>query len=146
MRYQRSLKAPVPGDTRAAHAGIIQSALRIAEFSLARTEADALVKAVTARSEGAVRSAPTRSGPRACSTKPRSRYRDALSKIPELPRGHHGMARALAARGQLEEAMNEAQLALKASPRDLEDASHGWFRSTNACTATRRPPARTATT
>ena len=32
----------------------------------------------------------------------------------------HGMAKSLAARSQLEEAMNEAQLALQLSPRDLE--------------------------
>jgi Flp pilus assembly protein TadD len=32
----------------------------------------------------------------------------------------HGMARSLLARNQLDEAMNQAQAALKLSPRDLE--------------------------
>ena len=48
------------------------------------------------------------------------RYRDALSMAPDLARGHHGLARALAARTRLNEAMNEAQEALRPSPRDLE--------------------------
>ena len=47
-------------------------------------------------------------------------YRDALVVAPDLARGHHGMARALAARSQLDEAMNEAQAALRLAPRDLE--------------------------
>ena len=48
------------------------------------------------------------------------RYRDALALAPELARGHHGMARSLAARSKLDEAMDEAQAALRLSPRDLE--------------------------
>jgi tetratricopeptide (TPR) repeat protein len=117
--YQRSLKAPVPGDARAAHAGIVQSALRVADFSLARAEADALVKAAPLDPNALALSADAlwASG---LFDEAESRYRDALSKIPDLPRGHHGMARSLAARGQLEQAMNEAQIALKTSPRDLE--------------------------
>ena len=117
--YQRSLKAPVPGDARAAHAGILQSALRVADFSLARTEAEALVKASPLDPSALALSADAlwASG---LFDEAESRYRDALSKIADLPRGHHGMARSLAAKGQLEEAMNEAQIALKTSPRDLE--------------------------
>jgi tetratricopeptide (TPR) repeat protein len=49
-----------------------------------------------------------------------NQYRDALAAQPELARGHHGMARSLAARSKLEDAMNEAQTALRMSPRDLE--------------------------
>src|SRR5207302_10071712 len=48
------------------------------------------------------------------------RYRDALSISPELARGRHGMAKSLLARTRLDEAMNEAQAALRLSPRDLE--------------------------
>jgi predicted aspartyl protease len=43
-----------------------------------------------------------------------------LAAAPDLARGHHGMARALAARTRLDEAMGEAQAALRLSPRDLE--------------------------
>ena len=49
-----------------------------------------------------------------------ARYRDALAVAPDLARGHHGLARALAARSQLDEAMDEAQTALRLAPRDLE--------------------------
>ena len=117
--YQRALKAPVPADARAARSGIVQSALRVAAFDIARVEAEALVKL-----------APLDPSARALSAdamwasglfdEAESRYRDALSTVPDLARGHHGMARALAARSQLDNAMNEAQIALKLSPRDLE--------------------------
>src|SRR5438876_7008685 len=38
----------------------------------------------------------------------------------QRPRGRHGVARSLAARSHLEEALGEAQAALRLSPRDLE--------------------------
>src|SRR4029453_9441886 len=47
-------------------------------------------------------------------------YRDALTASPELARGHHGMAKSLVARNHLADAMNEAQIALRLAPRDLE--------------------------
>src|SRR6202043_3455986 len=47
-------------------------------------------------------------------------YHDALAGSPELARGLHGMARSLASRGQLQAALDEAQIALRLSPRDLE--------------------------
>jgi predicted aspartyl protease len=48
------------------------------------------------------------------------KYRDALAAVPDLARGHHGLAKSLLARGQTDEGMNEAQTALRLSPRDLE--------------------------
>src|SRR6266851_8344623 len=42
--YQRALTASVPADVREARAGLVQAALRVAEFDLARIEADTLVK------------------------------------------------------------------------------------------------------
>src|SRR5678815_4032830 len=47
-------------------------------------------------------------------------YERALAASPNLARGHHGMAKALAARSHLADAMNEAQVALRLSPRDME--------------------------
>src|SRR5262245_39976590 len=44
----------------------------------------------------------------------------ALAASPNLARGHHGKAKALAARSRLDDAMNEAQTALRLSPRDME--------------------------
>jgi len=117
--YQKALKAPVPADARAARSGIIQSALRVAEFDLARVEAEALVKASPLDPSALALSADAlwASG---LFDEAESRYRDALTEVPDLARGHHGMARSLAARNQLDNAMSEAQLALKLSPRDLE--------------------------
>src|SRR5204863_1926776 len=49
-----------------------------------------------------------------------ARYREALGLTPDHARGMHGMARSLLARNRLDDAMNQAQAALRLSPRDLE--------------------------
>jgi tetratricopeptide (TPR) repeat protein len=117
--YRNSLKVAPPDNSRAPRMGVINSALRVAEFDLARQEAEMLVKS-------------NPGGPDVLSLygdslwasglfeQAESKYRDALAKVPDLARGHHGMARALAARGRLPDAMNEAQAALRLAPRDLE--------------------------
>jgi predicted aspartyl protease/Flp pilus assembly protein TadD len=117
--YRLALDHADPDDVRDARAGVVQAALRVAEFDLARTEAQTLVA-----------SAPT--SPDALSLyadslwasglfeEAEQRYADVLKIAPDLPRGHHGMARALAARSRLQDAMDEAQMALRLDPRDLE--------------------------
>ncbi|MQA30529.1 MAG: tetratricopeptide repeat protein [Luteitalea sp.] len=117
--YRRALTALGPDDHRAARSGVVRSALRVAEFDLARTEADVLVRAAPQAPEAIVLYADAlwASG---LFEEAESRYRDVLALSPDLPRGHHGMARALAARSRLQEAMDEAQFALRLSPRDLE--------------------------
>jgi tetratricopeptide (TPR) repeat protein len=117
--YKNSLKVAPPDSSREPRMGVINSALRVAEFDLARHEAEMLVKS-------------NPSGPDVLSLygdslwasglfeQAETKYRDALAKVPDLARGHHGMARALAARGRLPDAMNEAQAALRLAPRDLE--------------------------
>jgi tetratricopeptide (TPR) repeat protein len=117
--YKNALKTAPQDKARVPRIGVISSALRVAEFDLARQEAERLVKADP-------------SGPDAMSLygdalwasglfdAAETRYRDALAKVPDLARGHHGMARSLAARGHLADAMNEAQAALRLAPRDLE--------------------------
>jgi Flp pilus assembly protein TadD/predicted aspartyl protease len=117
--YKNALKTAPPDNVRVPRIGVISSALRVAEFDLARQEAEKLVKADP-------------SGPDAMSLygdalwasglfdAAETRYRDALAKVPDLARGHHGMARSMAARGHLADAMNEAQAALRLAPRDLE--------------------------
>jgi tetratricopeptide (TPR) repeat protein len=117
--YQRALTASVPADPREARAGVVQAALRVAEFDLARVEADVLVRSAPldpfALALGA--DALWASG---LFEEAEARYRDALSMTPDLARGHHGLARALAARSKLNEAMSEAQEAVRLAPRDLE--------------------------
>src|SRR6185436_20541831 len=117
--YKNSLKVAPSDSARAPRMGVINSALRVAEFDLARQEAEMLVKT-------------NPGGPDVLSLygdslwasglfeQAETKYRDALAKVPDLARGHHGMARALAARGRLSDAMNEAQAALRLAPRDLE--------------------------
>ena len=117
--YKNSLKVAPADSSRAPRMGVINSALRVAEFDLARHEAEMLVKT-------------NPGGPDVLSLygdslwasglfeQAETRYRDALAKVPDLARGHHGMARALAARSRLPDAMNEAQAALRLAPRDLE--------------------------
>jgi Flp pilus assembly protein TadD len=117
--YRNSLKAAPPDATRRPRMGVIASALRVAEFDLARVEAEKLhqqdpknpdattLYADALWSSGLFQEAETL-------------YRDALAASPELARGHHGMAKALAARTQLDAALNEAQAALRLSPRDME--------------------------
>jgi len=117
--YKNALKTAPSDGTRVPRIGVISSALRVAEFDLARHEAEKLVKTDPI-------------GPDAMSLygdalwasglfdAAETRYRDALAKVPDLARGHHGMARSMAARGRLSDAMNEAQAALRLAPRDLE--------------------------
>ncbi len=117
--YKNALKVSASDAYRRPRIGVIASALRVAEFDLARDEAEKLFQAD-----------PT--GPEAMSLygdalwsmglfqEAETKYKDALAAAPDLARGHHGMAKALAARSHLDEAMNEAQAALRLSPRDME--------------------------
>ena len=117
--YRNSLKAAPSDSVRRPRMGVISSALRVAEFDLARQEAEKLYKADPKRPDSM-----TLYGDAMWSMglfeEAETLYRDALAAAPSLARGHHGMAKSLAARTHLDEAMNEAQAALQLSPRDLE--------------------------
>src|SRR3954454_7202537 len=117
--YRNALKAAPADNVRRPRMGIIASALRVAEFDLARTEAE---KLFTSDPKGP--EAMTLYGDALWSMglfqEAEAKYHDALALAPDLARGHHGMAKALAARSRLDAAMNEAQAALRLSPRDLE--------------------------
>jgi len=117
--YRNALKTAPPDGTRRPRMGVIASALRVAEFGLARAEAEKLHQGdpkgpdATALYADALWSS-------GLFQEAESGYRDALAAAPELARGRHGVARSLAARSHLEEALGEAQAALRLSPRDLE--------------------------
>ena len=117
--YRRALESAPSDAVRRPRIGVIASALRIAEFDLARKEAEQLYKSEPTNPEAmalygdALWSA-------GLFAEAETRYRDALAAVTDLARGHHGLAKALMARGRLDEAMNEAQTALRLSPRDLE--------------------------
>src|SRR5579871_1618997 len=117
--YKNALKEAPPDTVRRSRVGVITSALRVAEFDLARREAETLYRDYPTNPEAmalygdALWSA-------GLFQEAESKYHDALATVSDLARGHHGIAKSLLARGQLDEAMNEAQTALRLSPRDLE--------------------------
>jgi len=117
--YRNSLKVAPSDGVRRPRMGVISSALRVAEFDLARQEAEKLYKADPKGPDSM-----TLYGDAMWSMglfeEAEGLYRDALAAAPALARGHHGMAKSLAARSHLDEAMIEAQAALQLSPRDLE--------------------------
>jgi len=117
--YRNALGTAAPDNVRRPRMGLIASALRVAEFGLAREEAEKLYKADPNGADSM-----TLYGDALWSSglfmEAEAKYRDALALAPDLARGHHGMAKALAARSRLDDAMNEAQAALRLSPRDLE--------------------------
>src|SRR5262245_3290678 len=117
--YRNALKSASSDNVRRPRVGVIASALRVAEFDLARAEAEKLNTAEPNNPSSMTLYADAlwSSG---LFEEAEKLYTSALKAAPELARGHHGMAKALAARSRLEEAMNEAQTALRMSPRDLE--------------------------
>jgi len=117
--FQNALKQAAPEQRQAARTGVIQMALRTAEFDLARREADTLIHAHP-HSADALALYGDSLWSSGLFAEAEARYREALSIEPELARGHHGLARSAVARSRMDEAMREAQEALRLSPRDLE--------------------------
>src|SRR4030095_10038310 len=114
-----ALKDAPADSVRRPRIGVIASALRVAEFALARAEAENLYHAAPPGAE-----AMTLYGDALWSSglfqEAEVKYHDALAISPDLARGHHGMAKSLAARGRLDDAVKEGQEALGRAPRDLE--------------------------
>jgi predicted aspartyl protease len=98
---------------------VINSALRVAEFDLALQEAQALVR-IAPRDASAVALYADALWASGLFEEAEGRYKDALALQPDLARGLHGVARSLLARNQLDEAMVQAQAALRLGPRDME--------------------------
>lgn len=117
--FKRALPIVPPDKVRTARSGVIAAALRVAAFDLARTEAEKLVLS-SPLSPDAIALHGDALWTSGLFQEAEARYKDALALAPDLARGHHGMARALAAQSKLEQAMEEAQTALRLSPRDLE--------------------------
>jgi len=117
--FQRALKTDDPVRLRQARVGVIQSALRVAEFTVAHDEAERLLR-TDPRSPEAVSLYGDSLWASGLFDEAEATYRNALGLVPDLPRGMHGVARSLLARNQLDESMREAQAALRLSPRDLE--------------------------
>jgi tetratricopeptide (TPR) repeat protein len=125
-RYQESLEAftnavkvASPDHIRQARGGVILSSLRVAEFENARKEAEKLIQE-SPRAPDALALYGDALWASGLFEQAEQKYQQALATTPELARGLHGLARSLAARGQLDEAMVKGQAALRLSPRDLE--------------------------
>jgi tetratricopeptide (TPR) repeat protein len=116
--FQRALTV-VPGAAREARVGIVQAALRLGAFEQARAHADALLQA-SPRDPVALALAGDALWAAGLFQEAEARFHESLELQPNLARGRHGLARSLAAQSKLDEAMTEAQLALKLSPRDSE--------------------------
>src|SRR5580765_3842877 len=117
--YQNALKTSDTVTLRQARGGVITSALRVAEFDLARNEAESLVK-MAPRDADAMSLYGDALWASGLFEDAEVKYRAALALIPELARGLHGVARSLLAQSRLDDAMNQAQAALRLSPRDME--------------------------
>ena len=119
--YQRALNAAATRRRAPAARGHRSvSALRVAEFDLARTQAEALHQGVAARRRcaGALRRRAVGVG--ALRGGRGAVRRGARARIRSSHAATTACARSLAARSQLTEAMDEAQAALRLAPRDLE--------------------------
>ena len=104
---------------RRALMGSVRSALRLADFTHANADAETLMKMGPPDAEvmalygdslwalGLFEEA-------------EQQFKDALAVQPDLPRALHGLGRSLASRGQLDEALDRAQAALRLGARDGE--------------------------
>ena len=117
--YENAVKVAPSDQMRQARGGVIRSSLRVAEFERAREEAEKLIQESPRAPESLALygDALWASG---LFEQAEAKYQDALATTPDLARGLHGIARSLAARGQLDQAMVKAQAALRLAPRDLE--------------------------
>ncbi len=117
--FQSALKSGSAAAAVPARKGVVQSALRIAEFNLAREEAEALRQATPGDSESlslygdAMWSA-------GLFAEAEAAYQDARALAPKDARALNGLARARSARSQQPDALELGMAALSLNPRDPE--------------------------
>ncbi len=99
--------------------GLVKSLLRIADFTGARREATQLIATSPADTDAVVLDGETLWS-LGLFAEAEQRFRDALGAVPEDAHANQGLARALAARRQLEEALVRAQFAVAHAPDDHE--------------------------
>src|SRR5438067_9755850 len=117
--YKNALRTSPQDRAKRPRVGLIASALRVAEFDLARKEAEKLNQS-DPKSPDSMALYGDALWSAGLFEEAEAEYRDALGAAHEHARAHHGMAKSLAARGRLDDALNEVQAALRLSPRDLE--------------------------
>jgi predicted aspartyl protease len=118
--YRRAFRSSGdPSLVLRAKKGRVRSALRIAEFGTAREEAQALRTEIP-RDPEAITLHGDSLWAAGLFDESDSAYRDALSISPASSRARFGLARALATRSKLDEALLEAMASSAAAPRDPE--------------------------
>jgi tetratricopeptide (TPR) repeat protein len=118
--YQIALeKAADDAQARRARVGVIQMALRTAEFDTAQQEAETLLASEPDNAEAQALAADALWAA-GHFERAEAKYREALDADPDLPRARHGIAKSLSARSRLQEALVESQEALRLAPRDME--------------------------
>src|SRR5687768_9979970 len=117
--FRKAVNAESKNIAIQARIGVVKSALRLGEFIEAQKEATTL-KLQSPRSADVLAVHADALWSAGLFDEAHQEFKDALALVPDLSRGHHGLARALASQNKLEEALNEAQVALKLSPRDEE--------------------------
>lgn len=117
--FRRAAATDDPALRRRARIGVVKTALLVGEFEEAQREAAALKKDSPGNPEAMAVHADALWSAGLFDESERE-FRDALSLAPEMSRGRHGLAKALASRSQLDDALNEVQAALRTSPRDGE--------------------------
>jgi predicted aspartyl protease/Flp pilus assembly protein TadD len=124
--YRRARRATDDEIDYRASTGLVRALLRTANFTGARTEADALVQAHP-RAADALALHGDALWAMGLFPEAESRYHDATALAPGHGRAHHGLARVLSARRALPEALDHALAALVALPRDAEaHHTHGF--------------------
>lgn len=117
--YRKAIVSDDPALALRARMGFIRSALRVAEFADAHREATVL-RQVAPNDPEALALHGDALWSAGLFDEAEEAFRDALALEPELSRGRHGLARARASQWHLEDALNQAQAALRLSPRDGE--------------------------
>lgn len=117
--FQSALGAESADTRGAARKGVVQSAVRVAEFSLARAEALTL-RLERPRDSDAISLYGESMWASGLFGTAEAAFRDALALAPKDARALTGLGRALSARGRQPEALEQALAALSLNPRDPE--------------------------
>ncbi len=117
--FERASRAPDFDLAVRARKGKVKTELRLAEFVAARDEAEQLRKDVPTDVDASTLYADALWAT-GLFDEADAVYQDVLKRVPGSSRARFGVARSLATRSRLEEALNEGLTALAASPRDGE--------------------------
>ncbi|HEV3216190.1 MAG TPA: aspartyl protease family protein [Vicinamibacterales bacterium] len=117
--FEQMKTAEDPRVRREALRGSVTSALRLGDFSHAYDDAQILIRSASHDSDAVSLYGDSLWAVGRFEESEKA-FQDALALAPGNPRALHGMARSLAARNKLSQALDTAQAALNLSPRDAE--------------------------